>query len=362
DTSKTACPADPAFGSQKITVDFTQGASSVFTEAAGANVQYGAKGAVFTISEAGQAPSFTSNNYLFFGTVEVTMQVAPGQGIVSTFFLESDDLDEIDWEWLGGADKNSFGQSNFFSSHDMTYGVNEIDIPVSSPQTEMHTYTIDWSPTQLVWKVDGVALRTLPYAGNENVYPQTPMQIKLGTWCGGCSSANGTVEWAGGAPDWSQAPFIAYYQKVTIQDSSNGVANAVSYQYTDESGTKGSIKINTGNAGFVEPNSSAAKPTATTMSSVVSSASSSTSSAAGAQSTGTAVSPTTAKSATSAAAASTGSLASANSGSATSSSSTSSTTGSGSSSTPSPVQGEAGRTSAANLALAVPLMLALVVL
>ncbi|KAF3761435.1 family 16 glycoside hydrolase [Cryphonectria parasitica EP155] len=221
-----ACPVDPAFGSQQVTVDFTQGASDVFTEASGSGVTYGSQGAVFSISSAGQAPSFTSNNYLFFGTVDVTIQVAAGQGIVTTFFLESDDQDEIDWEWLGGSDKNSFGQSNYFSSHDMAYGVNEVDLSVASPQTETHTYTIDWSPTALVWKVDGTALRTLTYAGNEDVYPQTPMQVKLGTWCGGCSSAEGTVEWAGGKPDWSQAPFVAYYKTVVIQDSSNGVADA----------------------------------------------------------------------------------------------------------------------------------------
>lgn len=213
---------------------------------------YGANGAAFSISQAGQAPSLISNNYLFFGTVDVTMQVAKGKGILTTFFLSGDSQDEIDWEFLGGDDKNSFGQSNYFSSHNMAYGVNEIDVNVASPQTEMHTYTIDWSPTQLVWKVDGVAMRTLPYAGNENTYPQTPMQVKLGTWCGGCSDSQGTVEWAGGPPDWSAAPFVASYKSVTIQDSSNGVANAVSYQYTDTSGSMKGIKVNTGAAGSTE--------------------------------------------------------------------------------------------------------------
>jgi hypothetical protein len=29
------------------------------------------------------------------------MKAAPGAGIVSSFVMQSDDLDEIDWEWIG---------------------------------------------------------------------------------------------------------------------------------------------------------------------------------------------------------------------------------------------------------------------
>jgi Glycosyl hydrolases family 16 len=38
-----------------------------------------------------------SNHYIFFGRVETWLKSAPGQGIVSSIVLESDDLDEIDW-------------------------------------------------------------------------------------------------------------------------------------------------------------------------------------------------------------------------------------------------------------------------
>lgn len=47
------------------------------------------------------APTLNSNDYIFFGHVDVVMKAAAGQGIVSSFVLESDDLDEVDWEWLG---------------------------------------------------------------------------------------------------------------------------------------------------------------------------------------------------------------------------------------------------------------------
>lgn len=47
-----------------------------------------------------------------FGKVEVVLKAAPGAGIVSSFVMQSDDLDEIDWEWLG-SDPDEV-QSNFF--------------------------------------------------------------------------------------------------------------------------------------------------------------------------------------------------------------------------------------------------------
>lgn len=208
---------------------------------------YGANGAEFTIDTKGQAPTFTSTKYLFFGTVEVKMRVSKGAGIISTIVLESDVLDEIDWEWLGGT--NGEVQTNYFSKGNTdTYGKLEqtVAIPGGDDIDTFHTYTLDWSPTELQWKVDGTTYRTLTYAGNEDTYPQTPMMVKIGTWCGGCSTAPGTVTWAGGAPDWSQAPFTAYYQSINIQDNANGVANAETYEYTDQTGSMASIKVNTG--------------------------------------------------------------------------------------------------------------------
>lgn len=220
---------------------------------------YGANGAEFTINATGQAPTFTSTKYMFFGTVDVKLRVAKGQGIITTIVLESDVLDEIDWEWLGGT--NGQVQTNYFSKGDTnTYGKLEQDVAITGGDDidTFHTYTLDWSATQLQWKVDGTVTRTLTYAGNEATYPQTPMMVKIGTWCGGCSTAPGTVTWAGGAPDWSQAPFTAYYQSINIQDNANGVANAVTYQYTDQTGSMSSIKVNTGSSSSDNSGSSAA--------------------------------------------------------------------------------------------------------
>jgi hypothetical protein len=77
-------------------------------------VKYTSSGAEFTVSKSGDHPTIQSNWYLLFGRVSFYLKAAPGTGIVSSAILQSDDLDEIDWEWLGGANYDGKVQSNYF--------------------------------------------------------------------------------------------------------------------------------------------------------------------------------------------------------------------------------------------------------
>lgn len=228
-------------------MDFTKGKSDFFTLAEGTTLTYDdSKGAVFRIDKEGQAPTITSTEYIFFGKVDAWIQASDGVGVVTSFVLQSDDLDEIDWEWLGG--DTTQVQTNYFSKGDTsTYDRGGFS-PVNNPQGGIHKYTIDWQATQLQWLIDDVVVRTLTYeaAKGGQSYPQTPMQIKLGTWvAGGKDAPEGTVQWAGGHTDFGKAPFIGYYQKIAITDYSNGKTGATSYVYGDSSGTKDSIIVNT---------------------------------------------------------------------------------------------------------------------
>jgi hypothetical protein len=100
-------------------------------------------------------------------------------------------------------------------------------------------YTIEWTPQQIVWQIDGKTVRTLEPANAENQYPQTPMQVKIGAWSGG-DSANpaGTISWARGPTDYSQGPFSMKVMSLKVQDYSTGTQ----YVYGDQTGTHGSIQ------------------------------------------------------------------------------------------------------------------------
>jgi beta-glucanase (GH16 family) len=284
-TRRADCKADPALGGT-VTVDFTKGANSFFTVAEGTKLTYDeTKGAVFTINSVSDAPTISSSKYIFFGKVEVVVQASPGVGIVSSFVLQSDDLDEIDWEWLGGDTANV--QTNYFSKGCTDVYDRGGYSKIANPQSGFNTYTIEWTNTTLVWSINGTPVRTLSASAVSGCsgYPQTPMQLKLGNWVAGSPTApQGTIDWAGGLTNFAQAPFIGYYKSVTVTDYGNGVSGASQYVYGDRSGTFQSIKIVEGNgassSGSSSSSSAASKAASSTLASSVTKASSATTSSA----------------------------------------------------------------------------------
>lgn len=263
DPTKKSCPSDKALG-KTVTVDFTQGASKEFRELPGTKLTYGPDGAEFIIATPKQAPTIESNWYIFFGRVEVVMKAAPGVGIVSSFVLESDDLDEVDWEWLG-ADTAEV-QSNYYGKGDTTTYDRGGFHPVNNPQGEFHTYTFDWTAERLTWAIDGAVVRTLLYndAKGGTRYPQTPMNVKIGNWDAGApDSPEGTVQWAGGYTDFTAGQkYTMVVKSVTITDGHPG---AGSYSYGDMSGSWQSIVVSEGDGQEFNENtsSSTTKPTST---------------------------------------------------------------------------------------------------
>ena len=108
----TTCSADIALGTT-YTQNFTSSAADnkIWNLTAG-NVDWTSDGAEFTINGKGDSPTIQSLFYIFFGRVTTIMKAAKGTGIVSSIVLESDDLDEVDWEFIGG--NSTYAETNFF--------------------------------------------------------------------------------------------------------------------------------------------------------------------------------------------------------------------------------------------------------
>jgi beta-glucanase (GH16 family) len=172
------CPKDPGLNQANFVSNFASdpNAEDNWSKAAYTTVTYDNQGAQFRIASKGQAPTILTNFYFFFGRVDVTMKPAPGQGIISSIVLESDDLDEIDWEFLGGVDNQV--QTNFFGKGDTTYYDRMIQYGVESAQEVYHTYSLDWTAERLQWIIDGTVVRELKYADsialNGKVSTKTP--------------------------------------------------------------------------------------------------------------------------------------------------------------------------------------------
>ncbi|KAF7713611.1 Mannosyl-oligosaccharide alpha-1,3-glucosidase [Penicillium ucsense] len=241
DPLKKTCPADAGSTESKMSFDFTKPSGLNKWKTTAGKVNAGPNGAAFTVAQQGDAPTIETDFYIFYGEVSVTMQAAPGQGIVSSIVFESDDLDEIDWEALGG--NTAQIETNYFGKGDTSTYNRDTWPAVANPQTTFHTYTVNWQKDKTVWSIDGTPVRTLQYsdASGGSRYPQTPMRVRIGVWAGGDPrNGKGTIEWAGGATDYSKAPFSMYVKSVSITNTNP----ATSYTYTDNTGSSGSIKMN----------------------------------------------------------------------------------------------------------------------
>lgn len=230
---------------------------------------YDANGVGFTVAGTGDCPGIETEAYVLFGLFEVKMKAAPGQGIISSIVMESDALDEVDWEFIGGEDFRV--QSNYFGKGDTTYYNRMVYVPITDPQNQWHTYSVNWTSSAITWLVDGAPVRTLLYADAQGGtrFPQTPMKLKIGIWAGGdagAGNAPGTVTWAGGPVDYSKGPFSMYVESASITNYSP----ADTYKYKDNSGTWQSIDVIGGSAGgIVSPGQIAAQQSSATSSTFI---------------------------------------------------------------------------------------------
>jgi len=267
-TSKSGCPSDPALG-KAIEYDFTQGAPSDFSVSTGSAPTFTKEGGVFTIAKKGDAPTITSKWYMMFGHYDIKVKAAPGQGVISSLVLQSDDLDEIDWEWVGSASEEV--QTNYYGKGQTTTYDRGKTVAAPGSQAEFHTYSLDWTSEAITWSIDGKTVRTLtPETADKDQYPQSPMMLKIGPWVAGdVGQPQGTVEWAGGLIDWSKAPYVMVVESVKAIDYSTGK----SYSYGDMTGDWQSIKSDGGKiSGTGDPNAqvSDAAPAGTAVSSAAS--------------------------------------------------------------------------------------------
>lgn len=151
-----------------------------------------------------------------YGRFEVRMQSAPGDGIVSSYFLYNIDLNcnwpaennEIDIEMTGNVD------DVYFTTHyPGAWHIGEQWDVAFNPHDEMHDYAIEWEPGVVRWFVDG----ELTFIQDASYVAQLihPLRVMMNLWV-----ANATT-WVG---DWdaSVLPRTSHYEWVKIYTHTPG--------------------------------------------------------------------------------------------------------------------------------------------
>ncbi len=150
-----------------------------------------------------------SNDLYTYGTFSIRFKAAQGNGIVSSFFLYTDSWDgqphdEIDIEFLGKDTTRM--QVNYW-----TDGVGEhetlIDLGFDAA-ADFHTYTIEWQPDAIIWRVDGLLVHTED--GSRGALPSHPSRIMMNLWPG-----TGVDAWLN--PFVYTGPLTAQYDQVSYR-------------------------------------------------------------------------------------------------------------------------------------------------
>ncbi len=154
------------------------------------------------------------NTYLY-GKIEVRMQAAKGSGILSSFYTFTDTAkdgseiwEEVDLEIFGKNDAKSF-QSNIVTDTPGAPNVEEVFDTGISLSENYHTYTVEWKPNSVTWKIDGVLVRELKDGKAKEL--TDPMSFHFNIW------SSNSVNWVGPfdtkvVPVHAYVNWIKYYE------------------------------------------------------------------------------------------------------------------------------------------------------
>lgn len=134
---------------------------------------------------------YTSQSYLY-GRFEARVQFAPGDGVVSSFFLWKDGSEtsgtfwnELDFEKVG-ADCHLQTNAIYGNPSAQHTGTSAV---ASNFCTAFHTYAYEWTPEYIAWLIDGTEIRretgATVLAFSENA--SAGMQMRINTWPGNAS-------------------------------------------------------------------------------------------------------------------------------------------------------------------------------
>jgi endo-1,3-1,4-beta-glycanase ExoK len=149
-----------------------------------------------------------------FGRVEVRMRMARGSGILSTFFTykpgsegAGSAWEEIDVEGFGKSNATSW-QSNILVGNPRM-GSEQVHDAGLSLADGYHTFTIEWTPTSVVWLVDGVEARRT--TGGQANQLTSLHNFRFNLWASDASGWAGAFD-ATALPASQYVNWIRYYR------------------------------------------------------------------------------------------------------------------------------------------------------
>ena len=219
-TDKLCLVTNEALGTS-IFETFKEGTNYLSITSCGDGVKFGEEGMELTIENKFENPALTSSFYIMYGKVDAEIKGAFGSGIVSSLYLQSDDLDEIDIAEILGGDPFDY-QTNYFIKGNVTsYDRERYHKLQVSPLKEYYKYGVEWTPSKIIWYLDDQPVRQLS-CKNKQGFPTSPMAIKISLWAGEDTENEGTIAWSKGLTNYQDGPFTMNVRNLMVSDYSSG--------------------------------------------------------------------------------------------------------------------------------------------
>jgi endo-1,3-1,4-beta-glycanase ExoK len=170
-----------------------------------------------SVAAAVQSAELYRTQAYFYGRFEARIRFAPGEGVVSSFFLWRDgsssttSWNELDYEKINST---CHLQTNIWTGKGTQSA--QLDTPTFNICSDYHTYAFEWTPDYIAWLIDGAQVRKVTGA-NVSEYTQNAsqgMSMHFNTWAG-----NSTF---GGTLDPSTLPVHEFISWVQYSSYSNG--------------------------------------------------------------------------------------------------------------------------------------------
>ena len=148
------------------------------------------------VASATQSAELYRTQAYFYGRFEARVRFAPGEGVVSSFFLWRDgsssttSWNELDYEKINATCKL---QTNIWTGKGTQSS--QINTPTFNICSDYHTYAFEWTPDYISWLIDGKEIRKVTGA-SVNEYTQNAsqgMSMHFNVWAGN-STFGGTLD------------------------------------------------------------------------------------------------------------------------------------------------------------------------
>jgi beta-glucanase (GH16 family) len=134
-----------------------------------------------------QSAELLRNTAYFYGRFEARVRFAPGEGVVSSFFLwkngssSTTSWNELDYEKINST---CHLQTNVWTGKGTQSA--QLNTPTFDICADYHTYAFEWTPDYIAWLIDGTQIRKVTGA-SVTEYTQNASQgmtIHFNVWAG----------------------------------------------------------------------------------------------------------------------------------------------------------------------------------